>query len=574
MAREKVTASPAEAGGANVETIHAFDYEKERKKFKWDVPEGYNFVDIVRRWAEDRTKLMAITEQPDGTVEKAGYWEVWDNAKRIGNVLRDSGIRKGDRVLVILPRGTDVYVASVGIWAIGGVVVPGTVMLRRADLEYRILDAGVKALITSDSTIADEVDAIKDRISIDNLFFSGQREGWMNFRQEVTSASRNIALEKVKADDPLSINYTSGTTGAPKGVLHTHSLMYCFDRLNRYYWWNTQPDELCWATTEPGWAKWYWAPFGTILNAGAANFHYSGRFEPEKWFELLDRWRINRACMTPTELRAMAAIDDANKRHDLGDLKVILTAGEPCTPGIIRFFNEKFGIPVREGYGQTETCVIACNLPGMEIKPGSMGRFTPGVEGAIVDPETGVRVPVGERGIIAVARDHPMLFKGYHKKEEKTAECFVGDWYLTGDLATMDESGYIWFDSRADDVCISSGYRIGPFEVESAVDSHEAVLECAMIPSPDPIRGEIVKVFVVLKEGCEPSEKLVKDIQQHVKQITAPYKYPRDIEFVKDLPKTISGKIKRKELRIMEFEKKRDVIEKLKEKGLWFRSEE
>jgi acetyl-CoA synthetase len=164
--------------------------------------------------------------------------------------------------------------------------------------------------------------------------------------------------------------------------------------------------------------------------------------------------------------------------------------------------------------------------------------------------------------------------KDTHKKEEKTAECFVGDWYLTGDLATMDESGYIWFDSRADDVCISSGYRIGPFEVESAVDSHEAVLECAMIPSPDPIRGEIVKVFVVLKEGCEPSEKLVKDIQQHVKQITAPYKYPRDIEFVKDLPKTISGKIKRKELRITEFEKKRDVIEKLKEKGLWFRSEE
>ena len=553
--------------------IAAFDYEEERKKFKWDIPEDYNFVEVIRRWEKDRTKLMTITEHPDGRVERAAYWEVWDNAMRFGNVLRDSGIHKGERVLVILPRGTDVYAVSIGIWAIGGVVVPGTVMLRRADIEYRILDAGVKALITSDSTVADEVDAIKGRISIENLFFSGQREGWRDFRQEVNSASRTLTLEKIKADDPLAVNYTSGTTGAPKGVLHTHSLMYCFDRLNRYYWWDTQPDELCWATTEPGWAKWYWAPFGAILNAGATNFHYSGRFEPEKWFELLDRWRINRACMTPTELRAMATIDDANRRYDLKDLKVILTAGEPCTPCIIRFFDEKFGVPVREGYGQTETCVIACNLPGMEIKPGSMGRFTPGVEGAIVNPETGERVPIGERGMIAVAKAHPMLFKGYHNKPEKTAECFVGNWYLTGDLAMMDEAGYIWFDSRADDVCISSGYRIGPFEVESAVDSHEAVLECAMIPSPDPVRGEIVKVFVVLKEGYEPSEKLIKDIQQHVKRITAPYKYPREIEFVKELPKTISGKIKRKELRTMEFERKRDVIEKLKEKGLWLRSD-
>ena len=277
--------------------------------------------------------------------------------------------------------------------------------------------------------------------------------------------------------------------------------------------------------------------------------------------------------MTATELRVMTTIEDANERYDLTDLKVILTAGEPCTPGIIRYFDEKFGIAVREGYGQTETCVVACTIPGMEIKPGSMGRFTPGVAGAIVDSETGEEVPVGEKGMIAVTRDHPMLFKGYHNKPEKTAECFIGKWYLTGDLALMDEYGYIWFSSRADDVSISSGYRIGPFEVESAVDSHPAVLECAMIPSPDLLRGEIVKVFVVLREGYEPSEELVREIQQHVKRITAPYKYPREIEFVEELPKTISGKIRRKELRTKEFERKRDVIEELKEKGLWQRGE-
>ena len=549
----------------------AFDYEVERKKFKWDVPPDYNFVDTIGRWAKDRTKLMIITEHPDGQVEKAAYWEVWDNAMRLGNILRDSGIKKGDRVLVILPRSIDIYAASIGIWAVGGVVIPGTIMLRRGDIEYRSRDAKVKALITGDSTIADEVDAIKDNISIDNLFFFGERKGWRNLRQDINSASRKLELEKIKQSDPIALTYTSGTTGAPKGVVHTHSLMYCFDRLNRYYWWNTQPDELCWATTEPGWAKWYWAPFGAILNGGAANFHYTGRFNSEKWFELLDKWRINRACMTATELRAMATLDDADKRYNLEELKVMLTAGEPCTPGIIRFFNEKFGVSVREGYGQTETCVVACNLPGMEVKPGSMGKFTPGVEGAIVNPDTGERLQAGEKGIIAVVRTHPMLFKGYYNKPEKTAECFVGNWYLTGDLAMMDEAGYIWFDSRADDICKSSGYRIGPFEVESAVNSHAAVLECAMVPSPDLLRGEIVKVFVVLKEKYMPSEELVADIQQHVKKITAPYKYPRAVEFVMELPKTISGKIKRRELRMMEFEKKKDVIEKLKEKGLWER---
>jgi acetyl-CoA synthetase len=552
-----------------------FDYDAERTKFRWDIPEDYNFIEVIRRWAEDRTKLMAITEHPDGTVEKAGYRDVWDSAMRFGNVLRDSGIQKGDRVLVLLPRGTDIYTVSIGIGAIGGVVVPCTIMLRRADIEYRVLDAGVKALITSDATVADEVDAIKDKISrsLDTLFFVGQREGWRDFQQEVNVASRDLTLERIKAADWLTINYTSGTTGAPKGVVHTHSVMYCYDRLNRYYWWDTRSDERCWGTTEPGWTKWYWAPFGAVVNAGATNFHYAGRFEPGKFFALLAKWRINRACMTATELRAMTTIDDANERYDLTDLKVILTAGEPCTPGIIRYFDEQFGIAVREGYGQTETCVVACTIPGMEIKPGSMGRFTPGVEGAIVDPETGEEVPVGEKGMIAVAKDHPMLFKGYHNKPEKTAECFVGDWYLTGDLALMDENGYIWFNSRADDVSISSGYRIGPFEVESAVDSHAAVLECAMIPSPDLLRGEIVKVFVVLREGYEPSAELVRDIQQHVKRITAPYKYPREIEFVDELPKTISGKIRRKELRTREFERKSEVIETLKEKGMWQRGE-
>ncbi|WP_319506341.1 AMP-binding protein [uncultured Methanolobus sp.] len=247
------------------ETV-AFDYEEEVSKFNWDIPEDYNFVDVIRSWAKDRTKLMAIIEHPDEEVEKATYREIWDNAMRFGNILRDSGVHKGDRVMVILPRGTEVYAASIAIWAIGGIVVPGTIMLRRTDIEYRVLDAGTKALITNDPMVADEVDAIKDKVPDIRLFFSRQRVGWKDYRQEMGSASRSLSLERIGPNDPLAINYTSGTTGAPKGVLHTHSLMYCFDRLNRYYWWNTHQYELCWATTEPGWAKWYWAPFQYFAN--------------------------------------------------------------------------------------------------------------------------------------------------------------------------------------------------------------------------------------------------------------------------------------------------------------------
>ena len=554
--------------------LAAFDYEEERQKFRWDIPADYNFVEVIRSWSEENsTKLLAITEYPDGRVEQASYRDVWESALRIGTVLRASGIQQGDRVLALLPRGTDVYRVSIGIWAIGGVVVPCTVMLRRADIEYRLVDAGVKALVTNDAAVAAEVEALKSARAPEYRFFSGPRDGWRDLWEESKSASRDLMLARLTKDDPLVINYTSGTTGAPKGVVHTHAWMHCFDRLNRYYWWHTQPEERCWATTEPGWAKWYWAPFGAIATAGATNFHYAGRFEPATCFALLARWRINRACMTPTELRAMATIEDADERYDLTDLQVILTAGEPCTPGIIRYFEEKFGIAVREGYGQTETCVIACTLPGMEVKPGSMGKFTPGVVGALVDPETGERVPVGEKGVIAVEKDHPMLFASYLNKPDKTVECFVGPWYLTGDLAHMDDAGYLWFESRADDLCITSGYRIGPFEVESAVDSHEAVLESAMVPSPDPLRGEIVKAFIVLKAGYKPSEELIAAIQQHVKRLTAPYKYPREIEFVDELPKTISGKIKRNELRAREFERKRAVVEQLKEKGLWKRGD-
>jgi len=526
------------------------------KDFNWSIPENYNFVDVLRRWAEDKSKLSVIVEHVDGRVEKATYWEILDNAARLGNVFRSLGVYKGDRVLILLPRGIEAYVARFGTWIIGGVAVPGTVMLRRWDIEYRIRDCEPKVIVVGDPVTASEVDAIRDKISLKHFIIVGEdRRGWINFWDVIRSASRKIELEEIKANDVLTINYTSGTTGPPKGVVRTHDWMYCILKIHAEYWWrNVKPSDLCWVTAEPGWAKWEYAVLGVVFNVGATNFHYTGRFNPEIWFNLLDKWRINIAKMTATELRAMCTVSDADRKYDLSSLKFILSAGEPVTPKIVKFFKEMFGVDVREGYGQTETCITACVPPDTKIKPGSMGKFVPMVDAAIVNPETGLPVGVGEVGVIAIKKGHPTIFKGYWGRHEE--KCYIGEWYLTGDMAKMDEDGYIWFEGRSDDVIKSSGYRIGPFEVENIINSHPAVLESAVVASPDPLRGAIVKAYVVLKPGYKPSEELIRDIQDYCKKIAAPYKYPREIEFIDELPKTISGKIKRFELRKRELEKK------------------
>jgi acetyl-CoA synthetase len=340
--------------------------------------------------------------------------------------------------------------------------------------------------------------------------------------------------------------------------MHDHKWIYCLSKTNAVYWWNAKPDEVLWATTSPGWAKWFWSPIGVALATGASEVLYNGRFNPSKFLKLAEKYKVNRLCATPTEYRLWAQED--LEAYDLSHMKKFLSAGEALNREVIDRFYKAYGVLIYDGYGQTETSGLVCNYDGIEVKPGSMGKPMPGADIKLVD-ENGNEVPIGQVGQIAVPITHPGLMVGYWNGKT-LEEIAVNGLYLTGDLARMDENGYLWFEGRADDVIKSSGYRIGPFEVEDALVKHPAVVEAAVVASPDKIRGNIVKAFVVLAEGYEGSEELVKELQNFVKEITAPYKYPREIEFVKELPKTISGKIRRVELREMERKRKMEMWEK------------
>ena len=297
----------------------------------------------------------------------------------------------------------------------------------------------------------------------------------------------------------------------------------------------------------PGWQKWIWSPFVATLCSGATGFVYSGKFDPETYLGFLSEYEINVLCCTPTEYRLMAKVDQLD-RYKLPSLRSAVSAGEPLNREVIDTFRRYFNIDVRDGYGQTENTLLVGILKGMEVKPGSMGMPTPGNRVEIIDEE-GHPVQSGEVGDIAVHKDVPALFKRYYKDEERTQMAYRGDYYLTGDKASKDDDGYFWFEGRGDDIIISSGYTIGPFEVEDALVKHPEVQECAVVASPDEVRGNIVKAYIVLKDHSQAGDALVRVLQDHVKELTAPYKYPRKIEFIKELPKTTSGKIRRIELR-------------------------
>jgi acetyl-CoA synthetase len=385
------------------------------------------------------------------------------------------------------------------------------------------------------------------------IAFGGEVEGWLSMGKMAASESDEFEIAATHKDDYALFSYTSGTTGQPKAVVHSHGWGYAHIRTAAPLWLNIGHEDIVWATAAPGWQKWVWTPFLSILGSGATGFVYNGRFKPEKYLELLEEEKINVLCCTPTEYRMMAKLDDLS-HYDLSQLHSAVSAGEALNREVIDVFKKQFDLLIRDGYGQTESTLLIGNIGGMELRIGSMGRAIIPEAVQVVDNE-GNPVSAGEVGNIAVRRDFPALFKLYYKDPEKTAKAMRGEFYLTGDRATKDEDGYFWFQGRSDDVIISSGYTIGPFEVEDALMKHPSVKECAVVASPDEIRGNVVKAFIVLKDTNKQSPELVKDLQAFVKSMTAPYKYPRLIEFVKDLPKTDSGKIRRVELREAEFKK-------------------
>ncbi|MCH1627586.1 acyl-CoA synthetase MbcS [Ferdinandcohnia quinoae] len=510
-------------------------------------PLHYNLVQEVEDFTTDQSKIALKWEDELGNKKEITYAELIKRTNQIGNAFLQHGLKKGDTVLVIVPRLVEAYMVYLGALKAGLVVIPSSEMLRSKDLQYRITHGDVKGII-SYYPYVDQFSTIENINDLQTFIVGNDKEGWINLDKEMMAQSIELEVAQTTRDDTAFLSYTSGTTGNPKGVVHTHGWAYAHLKTAAPHWLGISENDTVWATAGPGWQKWIWSPFVSVLCSGATGFVYHGKFEPNKYLQLLSEYEVNVLCCTPTEYRLMAKVDNISS-YSLPALHSAVSAGEPLNREVIETFKREFNVDVRDGYGQTENTLLVGVMKGMEIKPGSMGKPTPGNRVEIID-EYGKPCEVGEVGDIGVHVETPALFKHYYKDPERTASQFRGEYYITSDKAKKDEDGYFWFEGRGDDIIISSGYTIGPFEVEDALVKHPSVKECAVVASPDEVRGNIVKAFVVLREGVDSSsEGLIKDLQEHVKNLTAPYKYPRKIEFIDDLPKTTSGKIRRIELR-------------------------
>ena len=541
------------------------DYEAERRDFSLTAPADFNWAfDVVDRWAEDPHKSAMLWVDARGDERNITFDAFRRRSNRLANALEQLGVRRGDRVFLMLPRLAEWWESILAIMKIGAISMPGTTLLTPKDIVYRSSLAETRVAITDAAGAArfDEVrqqcPSLEIMIIVGAADGQGARPGWSSYEAIVAAASEERARLATPSDDPCMIYFTSGTVGYPKMVLHTHASYPLGHTITGKYWLDLRPTDLHWNLSETGWAKAAWSNLFGPWNMGATVFTYDGRgkFSARETLEFLQKYPITTFCAPPTIYR-MLVLENLSA-YKLTHLRHCTGAGEPLNPEVIDTWRAATGLTIRDGYGQTETVLLCGNFPPLPVKPGSMGKPSPGFEVAVVDDD-GAVLPPGREGDIAVkiAPQRPLgLFKEYWRNPEATAGAIRGDWYITGDRALVDEDGYFWFVGRADDVIISAGYRIGPFEVESALVEHPAVAEAAVVASPDPLRGEIVKAFVILAPGHAASDALAAELQEHVKNSTAPYKYPREVEFVAELPKTISGKIRRVELRERERQRK------------------
>ena len=522
--------------------------------FTWDVPAQFNFgrdvVDVLGR--EDRRGLLFVDAA--GERHEIFFPDIADATQRYAAVFRDLGIERGERVLVVLPKIPAWLYTMVALGRIGAVVVPCSEQLRAKDLAFRANHSGATTIVAHPSNRA-EVDPLREAApGLKRFVLSGaDAPGWTWLEGEAQAAEPFVGIE-TDAGDMAYIVYTSGTTKDPKGVVHAHAYTYA-KRAQAKVWLDARPDDLVWCTAGTGWAKSLWNVLLGPWSCGSAIVLDEGSFDPERRMDLIASLGVNVLCQAPTEYRLEAKIDALGERWKLPALRHCVSAGEPLNPEVLARWKDAFGLTILDGYGQTENSLLIANRPGMEVRPGSMGIPTPGHDIDVVDAD-GTPCEVGDVGDIGLRGDPPTLFRGYYRSDEETRAMRRGEWYLTGDRAQKDDDGYFWFVGRSDDVISSGAYRIGPFEVESALLEHPAVRESAVVGSPDADRGNIVKAFVVLRSPSAASAELARELQEHCKRVTAPYKYPREIEFVADLPKTRSGKIRRVELREAELRKK------------------
>ncbi len=550
-------------------TPNMTDYEAERRSFHLDVPAQFNFaIDVMGKWAADPNKLAMLWLGQNGEERSITFQQFVERSSQAANAFLTLGIQKGDRIMVMLPRIPEWWETVLGLMKLGAVPIPCTTLLTPKDIQFRAEVAEVQGFITDsegavkfDSVRAD-CPTIKFTVLVEPNADMQTREGWTSYHSIADEASSEYTGPKTQSDDPCLVYFTSGTVGYPKMVLHTQASYPIGHTITAKYWLDLDENDLHWNLSEMGWAKAAWSNLFGPWMMGAAMFIQDarGKFNAIETLEMLNKYPITTLCAPPTAYRMLVLEEPMAymKTHPPKALRHVVGAGEPLNPEVIRAWQQSTGLTIRDGYGQTETVLICANFPPLEVKPGSMGKPSPGFDLSIIDDD-GNELPPNKEGDIAVhikPQRPTWMFKEYWRNPEASAACIRGDWYITGDRAYKDEDGYFWFVGRADDVIISAGYRIGPFEVESALKEHPAVAESAVIASPDVMRGEIVKAYVILAPGYKPSPELATELQDYVKKVTAPYKYPREIEFVESVPKTISGKIRRVELREMEQKKK------------------
>ena len=533
-------------------------YDDFKKNYKIQVPENFNFAfDIVDEIASKTPEKVAMVWCNDkGAEEVFTFGQMKYYSDKTANFFRSVGIRKGDPVMLILKRQFEFWFCTVALNKIGAITIPATHLLTTKDLIYRNNSADVKMIVCvpdPEVILHIEESEAKSPTLKHKVLIGTDREGWLNFTAEMGKSSDNFerpqGADATVNEDIMLLYFTSGTTGMPKMV--NHNYIYPLGHiLTAKFWQNVQDNGLHFTVADTGWAKSAWGKiYGQWLSGSAVMTYDYDKFIPKNLMEVIEKYKVTTFCAPPTIYRFLIKEDLA--KFDLSNLKYCVVAGEPLNPEVYKQFHDHTGIKLMEGYGQTECTVALATYPWMEPKPGSMGKPSPGYEIELVDEE-GKPCETGNEGqiVIYTSLSKPVgMFNGYYRDDELTKSVWQNGVYKTGDMAWCDEDGYYWFIGRADDVIKSSGYRIGPFEVESALMEHPAVLECAITAVPDPDRGQIVKATIVASKNYHPSEELIKELQEHVKKVTAPYKYPRIIEFVTELPKTISGKIRRVQIR-------------------------
>lgn len=532
-------------------------YEDFIENYKLNVPENFNFgFDVVDSWAALEPAKKALVWCDDNGGEKIlTFTDISKLSNKTVNWLKDKGIKKGDSVMLILRRRWEYWVMATAIHKLGAVIIPASLQLTSKDIIYRVGAAEVKMIVcVNDDFVISQIGGAE--LTIPKAVITGTRDGFHKFDIDGFSDTfeRPTGDEATKNTDLMLMYFTSGTTGMPKMVKHdfVHPLGQI---VTAKYWQQVQEDKLHLTVSDSGWAKFGWGKIYGQWICGAVIFAYDmDKFVPKNLLQKMQDYKITTFCAPPTMYRFM--LQEDLSKYDLSSIKHCGNAGEPLNPDVYKRFYELTKLKLCEGFGQSESSVLIANFKWLEPRPGSMGKPAPLYDIDLVDAD-GNSCEAGVEGeIIIRGLDNPSgLFKGYHKDAEYNAKVFHDGYYATGDVAWRDDDGYFWFIGRNDDVIKCSGYRIGPFEVESALIEHPAVVECAVTAAPDPVRGQVVKATIILAAGYEPSDALVKELQEHVKHVTAPYKYPRIVEFVTELPKTVSGKIKRGQIR-MENSKK------------------